>query len=124
MDTECEPAHIEVRFEPTITQAGQYRFDVELDGVRSSCDVDFRPDGGFSGVAACNHLLLRGGIARDRATEIAGYSLARASDVSVAVFRGGQPWATHSFEPRYRSVELNGEGCGECIVATESVELP
>jgi hypothetical protein len=92
--------------------------------MRSTCEIDFRPDRGRSGASACGSLLLRGGVSRDLATEIVDYGLPQAADVTIAVFRDGQLWAEHSFEPVYRGVELRGEGCGECVVATEIVALP
>jgi hypothetical protein len=121
---ECDPPSVEVLFEPPITAAGHYRFDAEVDGARSSCEVDFRTDGGWSGAAACGSLLMRGGVSRDLATEIMGYALPQAKNVSIAVFREGQLWAEHSFEPRYGGVASRGEGCARCVVATEEVELP
>jgi hypothetical protein len=124
IDLACDAPSVEIRFEPAITQAGAYRLNLEADGTRSTCEVDFRPDAGWSGAAACGSLLLRGGVSRELATEIVGYSLPQARDVSIEVFRQGQLWAKHRFEPRYRGVELRGEGCGECVVATEIVELP
>lgn len=29
-----------------------------------------------------------------------------------------------TFTPRYRGVEVNGDGCGECTVATETIAPP
>lgn len=124
IDLACGPPSVEVKFEPVITRAGHYRLDLDVDGVPSTCEIDFRPDGGRSGASACFSLLLRGGVSRDFATEIVGYALPQAAEVSIAVFRDGQFWAEHSFEPVYRGVELRGEGCGGCVVATEVVALP
>jgi len=124
IDLGCGPPSVEILFEPTITQAGRYRLELDADGTRSTCEVDFRLDGGWTGVAACASLLVRGGASRDLANEIVGYALPEAEHVSIALWRGGQLWAEHTFEPRYRGVELRGEGCGECTVATEVVELP
>jgi hypothetical protein len=120
----CGPPSVEVQFEPVITQAGHYLLNLDVDGTLSTCEIDFRPDGGRSGASACGSLLLRGGVSRDLANEIVGYALPQSENVSIAVFRDGQLWAEHSFEPRYRGVELRGEGCGECVVATEVVVLP
>jgi hypothetical protein len=124
IDMGCGPPSVEILFEPAITQAGQYRFTLEADGARSTCEVDFRLDGGWTGASACPSLLLKGGVSRDLATAIVGYALAQATNVSIEVSRGGQLWVEHGFEPRYRGVELRGEGCGECVVATEVLELP
>jgi hypothetical protein len=121
---ECGPPNVEIQFEPSISQAGHYRFDLEVDGMPSTCEFDFLPDGGRSGASACGSLLLRGGVSRDLATEVVGYALPQATRVTIAAFRDGQPWAEHSFEPVYRGVELRGEGCGDCVVATEVVALP
>lgn len=123
-DTACGPPSVEMQFKPAITEAGHYRLDLEADGVRSACEIDFQPDGGRSGASACGSILLRGGVSRDLATEIVGYALPQAMNVSIAIVRDGQPWVMHSFEPRYRGVELRGKGCGECVVATEEIELP
>jgi hypothetical protein len=123
-DIACGPPSVEIQFKPAITAAGHYRLDLDVDGVQSTCEVDFLPDGGRSGASACGSLLLRGGVSRDVATEIVGYALPQAVNVSIAVSRDGEPWAEHTFEPRYRGVELRGEGCGECVVATEEVVLP
>jgi hypothetical protein len=125
IDMECSPPTLEILFEPTITQAGRYRFSHDADGATSSCEIDFRPDGpGWSGASSCNYLILRGGLSRDLANEIMGYALPQAARASLAAFRDGQPWAEGSFEPVYRAVELHGEGCGECIVAREVLPLP
>jgi hypothetical protein len=124
IDIACGPPSVEIQFKPTITEAGHYRLDLEVDGVRSTCEVEFRTDGGWSGASACNSLILRGGVSRDLATEIIGYSLPEGDNVSLALFRNGEPWVEHRFVPRYRGVEIAGEGCGECIVAIEEVVLP
>lgn len=131
-DVACAAPHVEISFEPAITEAGHYRFEVDADGRRSTCEVDFimtegftgTPGQGFTGASACGALLLRGGVSRDHATEIVGYSLPEASSVTIEVFRGDESWVEHSFTPRYRGVEVNGAGCGECTVASEVVELP
>jgi hypothetical protein len=120
----CPPPHVEISFDPVISEAGHYRFELDADGQRSTCEVDFRLDGGFTGASACGALLLRGGLSRDYATEIVGYTLPQATSVSIAVFRGDELWVEHSFTPRYRDVEVNGEGCGGCTVATEALALP
>ena len=120
----CSPPHVEIQFEPSISEPGRYRFEVEADAQRSACEVDFQLTGGFTGASECGALLLRGGVSRDYATEIIGYALPQATSVSIAVFRNDEPWVEHGFTPRYRGVEVNGEGCGECTVATEVVELP
>ncbi len=123
VDMACDAPTVEIRFEPVIVQAGAYRFNLDVDGALSSCEVDFRPDGGWSGASACASLLLAGGSSRDLATEITGYTVSQATNVSIEIFRDGQLWAEHQFEPRYRGVELWGEGCGECQVANEVVAL-
>jgi hypothetical protein len=124
IEMDCGPPNVEIQFQPAITQAGHYLLSLDVDGVQSTCEIDFRPDGGWSGASKCWSLLLRGGVSRDLATEIVGYDLPEAANVSISVFRDGQLWTEHSFEPRYRGVELFGEGCGECVVATEIVALP
>jgi hypothetical protein len=124
IDMGCGPPYVEVQFEPVITQAGHYRIDVVADGVASGCEFDFHPDERWSGASACASALLGGGVSRDQATEVAGYGLPQAAEVSISVFRDGQLWAEHTFEPVYRPVELFGDGCGTCSVAKEVVQLP
>jgi hypothetical protein len=79
---ECGAPSVEIQFEPSISQAGHYRFDLEVDGMPSTCEFDFRPDGGRSGASACGSLLLRGGVSRDLATEVVGYALPQATRVT------------------------------------------
>jgi hypothetical protein len=128
----CAPPHVEIRFEPAITDPGHYGFEVDADGRRSTCEIDLImtdgftgvPGEGFTGASACGALLLAGGVSRDYATEIVGYTLPQATSVSIVLFRGEELWVEHAFTASYRGVEVNGEGCGECTVATERVVLP
>jgi hypothetical protein len=121
---------VEIRFEPAITEAGQYIFALEADGVRSVCEVDFDRSGSLSRSDACSSLVVEGTGRGSPSTPpgwpfaIIGIDLAPAEVVAVQVSREGVLWAEHHFEPEYKGVEINGPGCGECPMAREELALP
>jgi hypothetical protein len=55
---------------------------------------------------------------------IVGFVLEPAATVAVQVSREGALWTERRFEPRYKGVEINGPGCGECPMAREEIALP
>jgi hypothetical protein len=121
---------VEIRFDPVITEAGQYTFELEADGVQTECEVAFDRTASFPRSGGCDGLVAEGTGASNGSTPpagpfaIMGFTIDPAEVVEVRVSREGMPWAEHRFEPRYRGVEINGPGCGECPMAREEIALP
>lgn len=119
-------SNVEIRFAPVITEAGQYAFALDADGVRSECEVSFDRTASFPRSGGCEWLVVEGTGPNSTGGPFAivGLDLAPAENVEIRVSREGMLWAEHRFEPQYRGVEINGPGCGQCPMAREELVLP
>lgn len=129
-DMGCDPSAT-LEFATPLSEGGEYVIWLTTDTARLSCTafVPLRRDGteptceGFS--IHREELTTRGddavhGIAGD---DIASVSIGGHHDhVELTVMRDGATVLQTTVPLAYRGVEINGEGCGECPMATHTIE--
>jgi hypothetical protein len=121
----------ELLFEPSLTQPGRYEFQLDVDGVRSTCRLDFDPSRRDVGEGDCDGLFVRGsdvpagygGVTEGAPFEIVGFELQPAERVSIRASRDAELLIERDLEPRYRQRHFNGS-CGTCRVASASLPVP
>jgi hypothetical protein len=124
----CGGPTIDVQFVPPITAPGVYTFTVQQDGEEvSSCDMTFDPQRTFT-IQDCGSFIVAASRAKPtpdvvRAFEISGFELRGSDRVSITVLADGSFLAGDTFEPKYKGIEINGPGCGECPRAVQEVAL-
>ena len=128
LDIACSDG-LELSFEPSLTQPGRYEFQLDIDGVSSSCRLEFDPSRRDVGEGDCDALFVRGsdvpvgnGVTEGAPFEIVGFELQPAERVSISARRDGELLLERDLEPRYQRQHFNGS-CGTCRVASVSLRM-
>lgn len=122
---------LQLYFEPGLTQPGRYEFELDVDGVSSTCRLQFDPSRREAGEGDCGALFVRGSnvptgygaVTEGAPFEIVGFELQPAARVSIRARRDDTLLLERDLEPSYRQQHFNGS-CGTCRIASVSVRAP
>jgi len=106
-------------------EPGSYSFRFSLDGEHAHCDVELFADPATLPEVDCSNPELASvtpfAFHDLQRTPEALYAYGSPREAHVIVEREGVEIASGSFHPRYEVSEPNGEGCGDCENATETL---
>jgi hypothetical protein len=129
LDIACSDL-LELLFDPPLEQPGRYEFQLVVDGVSSTCRLQFDPSRRDAGEGDCSALFVRGsdvrvgdGVTEGAPFEIVGFELQPAERASITALRDGELLLERDLKPRYERQHFNGS-CGTCRVASVSLQTP
>jgi hypothetical protein len=126
------PRDLQLTIKSATWQAGNYRLDIAYDAVQLVCDLAIPVPTGISGPADAgtkpDYCEVLGGNPGQVDLELGSTLFVRLADLPdafhITIHRDGDLLADRHFSPQYNVFHANGEECGECKVAAESISIP
>lgn len=114
-----------------LEEPGEYQFEVVADGQTFTCTamIPMRRDGTDT-VCSVGLFIQREAITTTSVNRVTGtvgdpivalWVQGNFTSVSVTGRLDGADVLSADLTPQYRGVEINGEGCGECLMATHTI---